>query len=119
MISPILGIIDPLTRAESLVKVPKLLLSDVLIIVGVATALGLLLAASIAYFRRRRKHVKGGEKVYRPGSINRVEEDLDTAEDRRRYKRRVRRRDHRARNPTLAETGGLPPARTEQGSDPS
>jgi hypothetical protein len=33
--------------------------------------------------------------------------------ERRRRRRRRRRREHRPRNPTLAETGGLPPIRTE------
>lgn len=51
------------------------------------------------------------------------DEDLDADEpgdeaqgeglERRRRRRRRRRRDHRPRNPTLAETGGLPPIRTE------
>lgn len=38
-----------------------------------------------------------------------------------RSRRRRRRREHRPRNPTLAETGGLPPIRSEaaQGSDDS
>jgi hypothetical protein len=37
---------------------------------------------------------------------------------RRRYKYRVRRRGHRTRNPTLAETGGLPPVRTQEPGKP-
>jgi hypothetical protein len=33
-------------------------------------------------------------------------------------RRRRRRREHRPRNPTLAETGGLPPLRTQPPADP-
>ncbi len=40
----------------------------------------------------------------------------DPKEDKRERKRR-RRREHRPRNPTLAETGGLPPIRTERPPD--
>lgn len=38
--------------------------------------------------------------------------------ERHRKKKRVRRRDHRDRNPTLAQTGGLPPPRDPQESTP-
>ncbi len=37
-----------------------------------------------------------------------------SSERRRRRRWRRRRREHRPRNPTLAETGGLPPVRSEQ-----
>jgi hypothetical protein len=36
----------------------------------------------------------------------------------RRKRRHRRRREHRPRNPTLAETGGLPPVRTGRPPDP-
>jgi hypothetical protein len=36
----------------------------------------------------------------------------------RRHRRRRRRREHRPRNPTLADTGGLPPIRSEGPIDP-
>jgi hypothetical protein len=42
-------------------------------------------------------------------------EEEDEAEEKRAHKRHRRRRhEHRPRNPTLAETGGLPPIRTEK-----
>ncbi|MCX8107768.1 MAG: hypothetical protein N3G20_03080, partial [Verrucomicrobiae bacterium] len=37
----------------------------------------------------------------------------------RRHRRRRRRREHRPRNPTLAETGGLPPPRQTDQLPPS
>ena len=97
--------------------------------------------------RRRRRHVSGGEKVYR-GSDSHTDgaddEHADDAEEdteshaevehdsdddshtddhhhhhgRRRYKYRVRRRTHRSRNPTLSETGGLPPAKAQEPTKP-
>jgi hypothetical protein len=39
-------------------------------------------------------------------------------ENSHRYRRRVRRREHRLRNPTLAETGGLPPIRQTEPPPP-
>ena len=40
-------------------------------------------------------------------------EILDDSLSPKHQKKRKRRREHRPRNPTLAETGGLPPIRTE------
>ena len=127
-------------------KVPSLLLSDVLLIVGVGVALLLALAGGIygwmKWRRNRRRHISGGEKVYRdphsaaeeeatPGEADANNHSLhhhphgdgDDEEDdheqgdhrsRRRYKYRVRRRTHRSRNPTLSETGGLPPVKSPE-----
>jgi hypothetical protein len=118
-------------------RVPSLLFKDVLLIVGVGIGLVALLALGIYLWmklrRKRRRHVSGGEKVYRgPGSEHEEskeageesapeenEHDRDDDDDthhqdhhgRRRYKYRVRRRTHRSRNPTLSETGGLPPVK--------
>ena len=44
--------------------------------------------------------------------------DSDEANEKRYRRKRRRRREHRPRNPTLAETGGLPPLRPERPSDP-
>jgi ABC-type nickel/cobalt efflux system permease component RcnA len=58
-----------------------------------------------------------------PASANEEEEeeeDSDGEDDDEPHKkrRRRRRREHRPRNPTLAETGGLPPVRTEDPPGP-
>ncbi|MHC1769610.1 MAG: hypothetical protein AB9869_35900 [Verrucomicrobiia bacterium] len=97
--------------------------------------------------RRRRRHISGGEKVYRDSNQHEGEadeapeaalsesDDEDDADDtsdhhehphhhhrsrhgKRRYKYRVRRRTHRTRNPTLSETGGLPPVKTHEPGTP-
>ncbi len=118
MLPAILANVDAMTRFESVTKATKMVFADTL----VAFIAGGVICGTIAiwaiYRRRRRKRVTGGEKVYRPGALS-LEEEAQAEEIRRRYKRRVRRRDHRGRNPTLAETGGLPPVRTEHESDAS
>jgi hypothetical protein len=124
-------------------KLTELIFSDVLVIIGVGLGLLVLLAAAVYIgmrLRRRRKRVSSGEKVYRDaedtGELDSPEVEEDEEEDddaegeghsghhgdghhgKRRYKYRVRRRTHRSRNPTLSETGGLPPVRTEEPSKP-
>ncbi len=114
----VLANVDPLTRAESYLTLPRLYLRDVFLVVGAAVLLCGLLALVVARSRRRRKKIRGGEKVFRPSGT--VESDGDEgAEQRRRYKRRVRRRHHRQTNPTLAETGGLPQATSRPAADPT
>jgi hypothetical protein len=101
----------------------ELLLKDVFLILGVGIALFLALAIGIKLSRKKRRRVREGSKVYRPSSGSRTSEedaiaaDAGTVAERRRYKRRQQRRNHRARNPSLAETGGLPPARNNSQSD--
>jgi hypothetical protein len=116
MIPPILANVDPLRRLETVTKTTKLYLGDTLVVFLVGGAIFAALAVWAIYRRRRRKRVTGGDKVYRP-SQSTAEEAAHAEELRRRYKRRVRRREHRGRNPTLAETGGLPPVRSEPESD--
>lgn len=133
--------VDLPKHKQSFGKVPSLILSDVLVIVGVGLALLVVLAGGIyvamRWRRKRRRHVSGGEKVYRgshgqareSAALDRefdggeAEEEEDEQEhsdspeshqSRRRYKYRVRRRTHRTRNPTLSEAGGLPPVKTQE-----
>ena len=72
--------------------------------------------------RRRHRHHHHEGEGYRRAPITpkpeaeedeteeELEEDEDSAKSGRRHRRR---REHRPRNPTLAETGGLPPLRKE------
>jgi hypothetical protein len=124
---------------RSMGKLPGLLLSDGLIIVGLGLGLVLLLAFGIFVWmklrRKRRRHISGGEKVYRGAGHEEGDSEQDEPADDeegadeeavhthhhhhgRRYKYRVRRRSHRTRNPTLSETGGLPPIKTQEPSKP-
>ena len=82
---------------------------DALIIVGCALVLAVILFAGVFVFRKRRSH---HGHHYPTGPVN----DEEPAPSRRRSRRRHRKPSHpekRPRNPTLSETGGLPPLRQE------
>src|SRR5437588_11834263 len=71
------------------------------------------------YFRKRRRrhhHHHHAHASTREATVSETDEDPRSHKLRR---IRRRRREHRPRNPTLAETGGLPPARTGGPSDAS
>jgi hypothetical protein len=72
-------------------------------------AVTLLVVIWAAFLRKRHKPVTGWHMHYSGGPTGK-----GSGEAGRRGRRRRRQRDHRPRNPTLAETGGLPPARPEQ-----
>jgi hypothetical protein len=90
--------------------------------IGLVTALVLLWAVFIRKKRRRRHshhhhhhaHHQSSGAVEVPESPK--DESLPAQEGKRGRHRRSRRR-HRRRNPTLAETGGLPPIRPESASE--
>ena len=97
---------------------------ELVILLGAVTAVTLLLVIWAVYFRKKphrhhhhhHDHDSSSEEV-EPAKYS----DSGSAEGEsgRRYRRkRRRRRDHRPRNPTLAETGGLPPLRTDRPADP-
>jgi hypothetical protein len=94
-----------------------LVLRDVATIAGVVLALTILLFVGTRYYvkhRQAHRYDRSGGGA-RPKAENRP---VDTGEGaprhHHRHRRRRRRRhgDSRSRNPTLAETGGLPPLRT-------
>lgn len=101
---------------EPLGRLPSLLAGDGLAVVAIGLFLLLCLMVSVRWFKRRRRKVTGGEKVFRGSTIVAEEEAAELVE-RRKYKRREKRRTHRSRNPTLAQTGGLPPARSDAPDD--
>ena len=86
-----------------------------------AIALGLALVIAIVIMTM---HRDGGAKQSRHGRSARLStakpmapgEEGDRRKKRRRHKRR--RRDHRKRNPTLSETGGLPPKNEDDPGEP-
>jgi len=108
---------------QPLSKVPGLLMRDVVLIVTIGVCLLLAGMALVRYFyrrRRKKKHVEDAQRVYRESNQPEEKEtEAETPESRRRYKYRWKRRGHRTRNPTLAETGGLPPPRRGEPTQPS
>jgi hypothetical protein len=94
----------------------RLVASDLSIVMGL---IGLLLVALVVwawFIRGPKKHPEEANR----GSLqsNRKPEVTvtDDGRERHRKKKRVRRRDHRHRNPTLDQIGGLPPPRDPQES---
>ena len=81
-----------------------------------------LLAAALflfAYMTKKSRRTTIGPAGSR--AIYRAEES-DDSDDRRRYRKKRRKRDHPdllPRNPTLQETGGLPPLRPEEPVEPT
>jgi hypothetical protein len=94
-------------------KVPGLQASDLILVIGLATLLfgGLITWAVI--LRGPRKHPSENRNLPKPSHTVTVTDD---GRERHRKKRRTRRRDHRQRNPTLSQTGGLPPPRNPEES---
>lgn len=112
-------------------------LSDLMLIVGAGLGIAALLIVWVLYARKRRLsnhhhqhrqyhqhhqhgHQERSSAPARPPEPVREEEsdDSDQRQHHHHRRRRVRRRDHRPRNPTLAETGGLPPVRPGDASPP-
>jgi type VI protein secretion system component VasK len=86
---------------------------------GLVTLLALLWAVFLRKRRRRRKHHHPHQNSSKPAEVPEAakDEDAPTRPEKRRHRRRSGRR-HRPRNPTLAETGGLPPVRPESPPEP-
>ena len=90
-----------------------------LLILAIALGLALVIAVVIMTMHR-----DGGAKQSRHGRSARLStakpmapgDEGDRRKKRRRHKRR--RRDHRKRNPTLFETGGLPPKKEDDPGEP-
>lgn len=83
--------------------------TDIIIILACALALSLVLFIWAFFIRKRPRSARGSFVVERR---RKSQDDSDTDPSRR--KRRKRRPDHPdnwGRNPTLGETGGLPPSR--------
>lgn len=96
--------------------------TELLTLLGAVAVVTLLLVVWAVYIRKtprqhsRHYHYPSANQQNSSSSLPDTEPE-ETNGKRYRRKRR-RRREHRPRNPTLAETGGLPPMRSEQPQDP-
>ena len=89
-------------------------LREILLIVGVAVVLGLLLFLWAYLTHKRRSHRHSSDQLSRP--IYRADK-MTPEQSAKRMKLKKRRRSHPdnlPRNPTLGETGGLPPIRPDE-----
>lgn len=112
------GLQDGLPGPQGPAKLFGLGVRDLTVLVGIAAVLGLVLFLWAYMTRRdRRRHLS------RTGVITRAERPTrrDESDDRRRRlrKRRPDHPDNLPRNPTLGETGGLPPIRPDEPAQPA
>lgn len=114
-----LDLLQPVTRPLTATG-SKLVLSDVLVIIGVCLLIGAIMMVGIVVWmkRFRKKRTRTSAQRYRPVSKTAGTEVAETGHHRAHRRRRRRRRNHRQRNPTLAETGGLPPVRAGEAEKP-
>ena len=95
-----------------------------LLVFGAMTLVALLAMGWAMFLRRRRhrrhKHHHGhwhaSQSTERP--VDSDNADTPSGPEKRRRRRRHSGHHHRPRNPTLAETGGLPPIRPEDPAEP-
>jgi len=116
--------LNPLNPTGPVGKSTGLVFMDVLAIVATGLVLGAVLLVWARYRARSKKHRPHRQRertATAPTGIPLNEEGGDDGagrDDPRHSKRRRRRRDHRPRNPTLGETGGLPPNKSEPTAHP-
>jgi len=85
-----------------------------LIVIGALIFVSLIVLGWALLFRRkRRRAARRADRQRRRESFNKNAAQGGTERKRNRSEHRRRRRHHRPRNPTLAETGGLPPVRED------
>lgn len=81
---------------------------DILLIIAITLVMAVVLIVWALYFRKPKN--ESNSRVYKSRPY--VEEREDGTIRKRKKHRRLR-REHRTRNPTLAEVGGLPPVKTD------
>ena len=93
---------------------------ETLIVIGaiLLVALGLLIWAGAVRKKRRRRSTPHRPHYHQDSPDRSAEGDAEAPLSSHSHRRRRRRREHRPRNPTLAETGGLPPIRSERPPGP-
>lgn len=93
------------------------LFEDVMLVLGVVFCLLIALLFWAKYIRKRSRHRSDPHVSHRV-----IEADGGGGHGgstHHHHSHRRHRRDHRSRNPTLAETGGLPPPRSQDQAPPS
>ena len=97
-----------------------LVFEDVYVILGTGLLLLVLLLVWAKYLRKRPRRHDNPRVTYRAAGEEEQEGEEAEAHSHHHHHRRRhrRRRDHRVRNPTLAETGGLPPPRASDAPPP-
>jgi hypothetical protein len=93
-------------------KVPGFIASDLFMIISISILIFLVFFVWIAIVRGPKNQIPA-RRIYKSGhsSPSTQTEDTEDGRRKRRKKKKTRRREHRGRNPTLSEAGGLPAPR--------
>ena len=115
-----LDALNPLNSNQSGQGNTGLVLKDLLVIVTTGLALGLVLLLWARHYVKSRQHHHHhhDRKSASPSALAPAEQDSGEEHHHHRRRRRKRRREHRPRNPTLSETGGLPATKPEPSTNP-
>jgi hypothetical protein len=93
-----------------------------LIVLGAVVVVSALVIAWALYFRKQHHHHHSHDHSHGHshdwGKNPDAQEIENAAQQSQHHHKGRRRREHRPRNPTLAETGGLPPVRNRSSDDP-
>ena len=110
--------LNPLNPTVPVTRITGLVFKDVFVIIVTGLALGMLLLVWAKHYvksKKRHHHNRKAVSHSLPVASDPEDEEVPHHQSRRRRKRR---REHRPRNPTLAETGGMPTTKTEPSSHP-
>ena len=124
--------VDIIRPGQKLGTSSRLVMGDLLLIIAASLLAAAVLVSTLLVVRNRKKRRSRGRNSHRSRDSNRAADEVsDTAihagddadpaggsaegghSGHGRKRRRKRRRNHRQRNPTLSETGGLPPSRSD------
>lgn len=95
---------------------PQIFGTDITVILAVLLGIAALLFFWVFFLRNKPTHARGSLVVQRTGKSG---GKADATSGRRRRKRRADNPSEWGRNPTLSETGGLPPQRPEEPKSPT
>lgn len=96
---------------------PQIFGTDITVVLGVAMGVAALLFFWVFFIRSKPTHARGSLVVTRTDKKGKSGNSSDSS--RRRKRRRGDHPDSWSRNPTLSETGGLPPPKSEDSETPS
>ncbi len=96
-----------------------LILFGAIVLVVVAVLVGVILSRQKRRQSARREERRRRRHSFAKGAAQSMAEIKQYVEHRKERAKGRRRREHRPRNPTLAETGGLPPVRKDDPAPPT
>jgi len=111
--NPVQGPLDPFGVQPAPRNLLGMRATDMLLIIAATLLVGLTLVLWAVYIRKPKSERHDRTYKSRP-----YVEERDDGTVRKRKKRKRLRREHRERNPTLAEVGGLPPLKGDSAPPP-